>query len=59
MNSVILETIEPNQFIEITNKLKPVLSAGHDETSSKVLEETIDYVNHPLTQFITTYWFCS
>ncbi len=52
VNSIFLETIEPDQVIEITNKLKPKLSAGPDEISSKLLKETIEYIIYPLTHII-------
>ncbi len=52
VNSIFLETIEPDQVIEITNKLKPKLSAGPDEISSKLLKETIEYIKYPLTHII-------
>jgi len=38
IKSIFLETIEPYQVIEITNKLKPKLSTGYDEISSKLLK---------------------
>ena len=42
INSIFLETIEPDQVIEITTKLKPKLSTSHDEISSKPIKEIID-----------------
>jgi hypothetical protein len=47
-----LETIEPDKVIKITNKLKPNISAGHDEISSQLLKETIEYIKYPLTHII-------
>jgi hypothetical protein len=52
INSIFLETIEPDQVLEITNKLKPKLSTGHDEISSKLLQESIEYIKYPLTHII-------
>ncbi len=52
LNSIFLDTIEPEQIIEITNKLKPKLSTGHDEISTKLLKETIEYTKLPLTHII-------
>jgi len=47
-----LEPLEPDQVLEIANKLKPKLSAGHDEISSKLLQESIEYIKYPLTHII-------
>jgi hypothetical protein len=47
-----LETREPDQVSEITNKLKHKISAGHDEISSKLLKETIECIKYPLTHII-------
>ena len=52
INSIFLETIEPYQVIEIASKLKPKISSGHDEISSKLLKETIEYIKYPLTHII-------
>jgi len=52
INSIILETIEPDQVVKITNKFRPKLSAGCDELSSKLLKETIEYIKYPLTHII-------
>ena len=47
-----METIEPDQVLETTNKLKPKLSTGQDEISSKLLQESIEYIKYPLTHII-------
>ena len=47
-----MEPLEPDQVLEIANKLKPKLSAGHDEISSKLLQESIEYIKYPLTHII-------
>ena len=39
-NSIYLETLEQDQVVEITNKLKPKFIVGHDEITSKLLKET-------------------
>ena len=47
-----MEIIEPVQVLEIANKLKPKLSADHDEISSKLLQESIEYIKYSLTYII-------
>ena len=54
INSTYLETIEPDQVLEIANKLKPKLSAGHDEISFKILLESVEYLKYPLAHIINT-----
>ena len=57
ISTIFLEVIEPIQVFEITNKLKPELSVGHDEIFSKILKETIEYIKYPLTQITLTVIF--
>jgi len=52
INSIFLETIEPDQVLEIKNKVKPKLSTGDDEISSKLPQESIEYIKYPLTHII-------
>ena len=47
-----LEPIETIHIIEATNKLKPKLSTGHDDISTKLLKETIDNIKLPITHII-------
>ena len=52
LNSIFLEPIESTQIINIVNKLKPKLSSGHDEISTKLLKSTIQNIIHPITHII-------
>ena len=52
ISSTFFENMELDQVLEITNKLKPKLRAGHDEISSKLLQESIEYIKCPLTHII-------
>jgi len=52
INSIFLETIEPDLVLKITNKWKPKLRAGHDKISTKLLQESIEYIKYPLTHII-------
>ena len=52
INSIFLETIETYHVIEIACKLKPKISSGQDEISTKLLKETIEYIKYPLTHII-------
>ena len=47
-----LEQIEPNQIIEVVNKLKPKLSSGHDDIPSKLLKLSIDSILLPITHIV-------
>ena len=44
--------INPEQIVEITKKLKPKLSTGHDDISTKLLKESIECIKYPLTHII-------
>ena len=51
-NSMFLEPIESDTVIEVTNKLKPKSSSGHDNISTKLLKLTIHNIHQPLTHII-------
>jgi len=52
LNSMFLEPIDISHVIEAANKLKPKLSVGHDDISSKLLKDTIHNIKLPLTHII-------
>ena len=43
VNNMFLEPIESAQVIDITNKLKPKFSSGHDDISTKLLNSSANY----------------
>jgi len=43
-----LEPVESEKVIEITKKLKPKLSNGYDNISTKLLNDTIHNIHKPL-----------
>ena len=53
-NSMFLEEVEPSYVINIANKLKPKLSSGHDNISTKLLKMTIHNIIIPITHIINT-----
>jgi hypothetical protein len=52
VNSMFLEPIESAQVIDATNKLKPKLSSGHDDISTKLIKETINLIHRPITHIV-------
>ena len=51
-NSMYLEPVLPSEIIEILAKLKPKASYGHDEISTKLIKDSIQYIIEPLTHII-------
>jgi len=51
-NSMFIEPVLPSDVLSITNKLKPKLSYGHDDISTKLLKQTIDNIVQPITHII-------
>ena len=51
-NSMFLESIEHSHVLYIVHKLKPKISCGHDDISTKLVKETIAYIIEPLTHII-------
>ena len=51
-HSMYLEQIEPDQIIEVVNKLKPKLSSGHDDIPTKLLKLSIDSILLPITHIV-------
>jgi len=47
-----LEPIESTEVNDATNKLTPKFSSGHDDISTKLLEETINITHQPITHII-------
>ena len=47
-NSLFLEPVHPEELINLCNKLKPKTSSGHDNISTKLLKQTINYTAIPL-----------
>ena len=47
-----LEQIEPDQIIEVVNKLKPKLCSGHDDIPTKLLKLSIDSILLPITHIV-------
>ncbi len=52
VNSMFLEQIDTSIVFNTTMKLKPKLSCGQDEISSKLLKQTINEIIQPLTHII-------
>lgn len=52
LNSIFLEPIEAEHTINIVSKLKPKLSSGHDDISTKLLKQTIYNIRYPITHII-------
>ena len=51
-DSIFIEPITTDTVISTADKLKPKLSSGHDDISSKLLKETISIISEPLTHII-------
>ena len=51
-NSMYIEPVESYQVIEVVKKLKPKNSSGHDEISTKLVNNTISNIILPLTHII-------
>ncbi len=51
-NSIFIEPVDSSYIIETANKLKPKLSSGHDEISTKLLKETLSEIIIPITHII-------
>jgi hypothetical protein len=51
-NSIFIEPVDSSYIIETANKLKPKLSSGHDEISTKLLKETLLEIIIPITHII-------
>ena len=51
-NSLFIEPVNSSYIVETANKLKPKLSSGHDEISTKLLQETLSDIIIPITQII-------
>ncbi len=52
INSMLLDIVEPNDVLEITRGFKPKISSGHDDISTKLLKDTIDIIQLPITHII-------
>ena len=51
-HSIFLDPIAPSEILNFAKKLKPKLSSGHDNISTKLLKETIDNILTPITHII-------
>ena len=51
-HSIIFDPIAPSEILNIAKKLKPILSSGHDNISTKLIKETIENILHPITHII-------
>ena len=51
-NSIFIEPIITATTVETTRKLKTKSSSGHDEISTKLLKDSINYVAEPITHII-------
>lgn len=51
-DSIFIEPIEQQDVINITRQLKPKISSGHDNISTKLIKDTIDYIIHPITHLV-------
>ena len=52
LNSMLLEQIDQHHIIDAANKLKPKTSSGHDDISTKIMNETIQNIILPITHII-------
>ena len=51
-DSIIIEPVDSSYIIETVRKLKSKLSSGHDEISTKLLQETLSEIIIPMTHII-------
>jgi len=51
-DSIIIEPVDSSYIIETVRKLKSKLSSGHDEISTKLLQETLSEIIVPITHVI-------
>jgi len=51
-HSFFLGPVAPSEVLNVTKKLKPKLSSGHDNISNKLLKDTIDIILEPMTHII-------
>ena len=51
-HSIFLDPIAPSEILNCAKKLKPKLSSGHDNISTKLLKETIYNILQPITHII-------
>ena len=51
-NSIFLSAVAPSEVLNFSKKLKPKLSSGHDDISTKLLKETIENILEPMTHII-------
>jgi hypothetical protein len=52
VGSVFIEPVSPSDVISVANKLKPKLSCGHDNISTKLLKLSIEHIIEPITHVI-------
>ncbi len=51
-NSFFLGPVAPSDVLNVTNKIKPKTSSGHDSISNKLLKQTIVDIIEPITHII-------
>ncbi len=51
-SSFFLGPVVPSDIVNVINKLKPKLSSGHDNISTKLMKETINNIIEPITHII-------
>ena len=52
LNSMFIEPVLPSDVLSVATKLKPKSSCGHDDISTKLLKQTLDYIIQPITHII-------
>jgi len=51
-NSIFIDPVSPKDIIEIVSKLKNKISHGHDQISTKLVKQSINYIANPLSHII-------
>ena len=52
VDSVFIEPVSPSDVLSVATKLKPKLSCGHDNISTKLLKLSIEHIIEPITHVI-------
>jgi hypothetical protein len=52
LNNMFIVPVLPSDFLAVANKLNPKSSCGHDDISTKLLKQTLDYIIQSITHII-------
>jgi len=52
VGSVLIEPVSPSDVVSVATKLKPNLSCGHDNISTKLLKLSIEHIIEPITHVV-------